>query len=112
MPLMPVLAARTRYRPCSMARMRAIEQGRYLARAANTGISGIVDPYGRVVARSALFEPAVVIGRVRFLDGLTVYARMGDALSYACLALCALVAFWPTRRPASVTITTSGRRGR
>ena len=34
--------------------MRAIEQGRYLARAANTGISGIVDPYGRVVQRSRL----------------------------------------------------------
>ena len=32
-----------------MASMRAIEQGRYLARAANTGISGVVDPYGRVV---------------------------------------------------------------
>ncbi len=36
--------------------MRAIEQGRYLVRAANTGISGAVDPYGRVVAKSAIFE--------------------------------------------------------
>jgi apolipoprotein N-acyltransferase len=80
------------------ARMRAIEQGRFLIRAANTGISGIVDPYGRVLARSALFEPAVVIGEVRFLEGLTVYARMGDALSYACLLLSALVCFWPSRR--------------
>ena len=35
-----------------MAAMRAIEQGRYLVRAANTGISGIVDPYGRVLART------------------------------------------------------------
>ena len=39
-----------------MASMRAIEQGRYLARAANTGISGIVDPYGRVLARTTLFD--------------------------------------------------------
>ncbi len=36
--------------------MRAIEQGRYLVRAANTGISGVVDPYGRVIARTDLFE--------------------------------------------------------
>ena len=50
-----------------MASLRAIEQGRYLARAANTGISGIVDPYGRVLVRSALFEQAVLTGDVRFL---------------------------------------------
>ena len=36
------------YQHFEMAAMRAIEQGRYLVRAANTGISGIVDPYGRV----------------------------------------------------------------
>ena len=62
-------------------------QGRYLVRAANTGISGIVDPYGRVVQRSPLFEPAVVVGDVRFLDGLTLYARIGDALAWACLVV-------------------------
>jgi apolipoprotein N-acyltransferase len=78
------------------ARMRAIEQGRYLIRAANTGISGLVDPYGRVLDRSALFEPAVLVGDVRFLEGLTVYARMGDALSYACLLLSAAICL---RRP-------------
>ena len=40
----------------AMASMRAIEHGRYMARAANTGISGVIDPYGRVVAQSAIFE--------------------------------------------------------
>ncbi len=42
--------------------MRAIENGRYLARAANTGISGFVDPYGRVLERSALFEQRMLVG--------------------------------------------------
>jgi apolipoprotein N-acyltransferase len=79
------------------ARMRSIEQGRYLIRAANTGISGIVDPYGRVVARSRLFETGVIVGDVRLLDGLTLYARMGDALAYACLLLSAVVCVWPSR---------------
>jgi apolipoprotein N-acyltransferase len=61
-----------------LASMRAIEQGRYLARAANTGISGIVDPYGRVVARTALFETTTIVGEVRFLRQHTLYARIGD----------------------------------
>ena len=64
--------------------MRAIEQGRYLARAANTGISGVVDPYGRVLARSALFETAVITEEVRLLSGLTLYGRIGDLLAYLC----------------------------
>ena len=74
------------------AAMRAIEQGRFLVRAANTGISGVIDPYGRVLARSGLFEPAVVVEDVRFLSGLTLYGRWGDAPAYAgaVIALAAL----------------------
>ncbi len=75
------------------ASLRAIEQGRYLARSANTGISGIVDPYGRLVERTKLFEQAVVVGEARLLQGRTVYNRIGDVLAYACamLVLAALV---------------------
>jgi len=72
------------------ATLRAIEEGRYLVRAANTGISGIVDPYGRVVARSGLFEPAVLVGDVRALTGLTLYARLGDLVAYAAVMLTAV----------------------
>ncbi len=70
-----------------LATMRAIEQGRYLARAANTGISGIVDPYGRVVTRSALFESTVLTGEVRFLRSLTAYARIGDLCAQAAVLI-------------------------
>ncbi len=69
-----------------MASLRAVEQGRYLARAANTGISGIVDPYGRVMVRSGLFERAALTGDVRFLTSRTIYAQTGDAFAYACIA--------------------------
>ena len=61
-----------------LATMRAIEQGRYLARAANTGISGIVDPYGRVNVRTPLFETTAPMAEVRFIQERTVYARIGD----------------------------------
>ena len=75
------------YQHFEMASMRAIEQGRYLARAANTGISGIVDPYGRVVVKSALFEQVGLVGEARFLTVRTVYSRMGDVVAYASIVL-------------------------
>jgi apolipoprotein N-acyltransferase len=70
-----------------MARLRAVEQGRYLVRSANTGISGVVDPYGRVLLRTDLFVPAAVNAEARYLDDQTVYARIGDAFAYACVAV-------------------------
>jgi apolipoprotein N-acyltransferase len=78
------------------ATLRAVEQGRYLVRAANTGISGIVDPYGRVVVKTPIFEQTVVTGDVRFLDGRTIYSRIGDAFAYACL-LVTFLAWWMAR---------------
>ena len=89
------------YQHFLQASMRAIEEGRYLARAANTGISGIVDPYGHVLAQSELFETTVLTGQVRLLSDLTVYARIGDLFGYMCLALtaAALLATWKQRRP-------------
>jgi len=63
--------------------MRAIENGRYLVRSANTGISGIVDPYGRVLAQTPIFESAVLLGDARFLQTSTFFSRHGDVLAYA-----------------------------
>ena len=73
------------YQHFAQASMRAIEQGRYLVRAANTGISGAVDPYGRVVAKSAIFEQTGMVVDVRFLQGRTIYARIGDVAGYGSL---------------------------
>jgi apolipoprotein N-acyltransferase len=73
-----------------MAMMRAIEQGRYLVRSANTGISGIVDPYGRVLIRTNLFETAAVVGEARFVQATTVYATIGDLAAYVSAAIVAL----------------------
>ena len=70
------------YQHFEQASMRAIEEGRYLVRSANTGISGIVDPYGRIVAESEIFQPAVIVGAVRMIKESTVYARTGDVFAY------------------------------
>jgi apolipoprotein N-acyltransferase len=61
-----------------IARMRALEAGRWLMRATNNGISALVDPHGVVVARSAQFVPVVLRGEVVPHRGLTPYARVGN----------------------------------
>jgi apolipoprotein N-acyltransferase len=87
--------------------LRAVETGRYFVRAANTGISAIVDPYGRVLARRGLFETATIAGEVRLLEGRTVYATIGDSPAWACVAITVVVLVVTRRRPSSRT-----RRGR
>jgi apolipoprotein N-acyltransferase len=74
--------------------MRAIEGGRYLARAANTGISGFVDPYGRVLQKTTLFTPAMLVADLRFIQERTIYSRIGDVIAWLSLAatLAALLA--------------------
>lgn len=79
------------YQHFEQARLRAVEQGRWLARAANTGISGVIDPYGRVVARSSLFERTVLVEQVRLRTAPTIYATIGDSLVYASLVVSGFV---------------------
>jgi apolipoprotein N-acyltransferase len=78
------------YQHFVQASMRSIEEGRYLARSANTGISGFVDPYGRVLQQSRIFERTVMMGEVRMLDARTVYGRIGDLCAYLCALLTAV----------------------
>ena len=73
--------------------MRAIENRRYVARAANTGITGIIDPVGRTIKATAIYQEAEMIGEVRTLDIQTIYAKIGDAAAYAATAIyaCAIL---------------------
>jgi apolipoprotein N-acyltransferase len=75
------------YQHFEMAAMRAIEEGRYLVRSANTGISGIIDPYGRILIRTKLFETVAVVGDARFVQAKTVYARIGDLAAHLSAAV-------------------------
>jgi apolipoprotein N-acyltransferase len=69
-----------------IARMRALEAGRYLLRSTNTGITAVIDPHGNVVERLPQFEPGVLTASVRGFSGATPYANWGNA---AVLVLCA-----------------------
>lgn len=70
-----------------MARMRAVENCRYLLRAANNGISAVVDPFGRVVSRIQRNQRTALESSFEFRKELTLYSRYGDWLAWLCLAL-------------------------
>jgi apolipoprotein N-acyltransferase len=61
-----------------MARMRAMEVGRFMLRATNTGVTAIIGPNGKVLNKAPLFKVAVLNERIIPMGGLTPYARWGD----------------------------------
>jgi len=71
----------------AIAGMRAVENRRFVLRSATTGISGIIDPYGRVLAQSQLYTPSVHTGLITPSDTLSWYTRFGYAFTYVCLTL-------------------------
>ncbi len=66
------------YQHLQQARLRAIEQGLPVVRAANTGISAVIDPMGRVVARLGLGVEGVLDSSLPAAIAPTIYARSGD----------------------------------
>lgn len=79
------------YQHLSMTVFRSVENRLYLVRAANTGISAIIDPTGHIEARSALFEKATIAGTVRFMDRNTFYSTYGDVFVYSCILALILI---------------------
>jgi apolipoprotein N-acyltransferase len=66
------------YQHLRQARIRAIEQGLPMVRAANTGISAVIDPSGRIVARLGLGGEGVLDSALPAAIAPTIYARVGD----------------------------------
>jgi apolipoprotein N-acyltransferase len=66
------------YQHMQMARMRAIETGRFLLRATNTGMTGIISPKGEIVNQAPLFQETTLTGTIVPMGGMTPYAKWGD----------------------------------
>jgi apolipoprotein N-acyltransferase len=82
----------------AMAVFRAVENKRTLIRAANTGISGFVDPLGHVVRRSDLFVEASMVGQVPMVEISTVFNRGGGLFAACCAFGGLLMVLVPARR--------------
>jgi apolipoprotein N-acyltransferase len=74
----------------AQARMRAIEQGLPLVRAANTGVSAVIDPVGRVIVASDIEKTTVIDSKLPQSINATVFARF-NALPWALLMLLVMV---------------------
>ncbi len=69
----------------SMAVFRAVENKKSLARAANTGVSALIDPAGRLLTTSPLFEPYYLASDLPLLKGPTFFSAYGYHFATACL---------------------------
>lgn len=83
-----------RHQHFQIARMRAIEAGRFMIRAANDGISGVIGPHGEVVARAPEFSAQVLRATVTPRTGLPPYVFVGNWAIVLAAALAAIVAVW------------------
>lgn len=72
----------------AIARMRALESGRYMIRSTNTGITSLIGPHGEVVKQLPQFVTGVLSGEVKAMTGATPFVRWGDGL---IVGLCGLL---------------------
>jgi apolipoprotein N-acyltransferase len=66
------------YQDFAFAPLRAVENRRAIARSAATGISALIDPYGRPLQKLSMFRKGVLVGDLPLRTGLTPYARLGE----------------------------------
>jgi apolipoprotein N-acyltransferase len=75
------------YQHLSMAVFRAIENRRFIARAANTGISAFIDSRGKIFEQTKLFTQETLTGNIYVKTQKTFYTRAGDLFAILCLGV-------------------------
>ncbi len=87
----------------AIARMRALEAGRYMIRSTNTGITSFIGPHGEVIKRLPQFKVGVLKAEVQPLSGATPFVRWGDWLIVGLSGLLLLGFAVLRRKQASIT---------
>ena len=87
-----------------ISQARALETGRFMLRATNTGVTAVIDARGEVVAAAPEYTTAAVTHTVQGYGGATPYVRWGNfAMLALCLALLAIARWVPSRKTRSAT---------
>lgn len=77
----------------AQAQLRAIENRRYVVRAANTGISSMITPTGEVISSLGALEGGEITEEMGLRENLTLYTRVGNLFVYLCIAfICGVLA--------------------
>jgi len=72
----------------SMSVFRALENRRSMARSANTGVSAVIDPLGRITGMSPIFQPFYLVADVPLLQAKTIFVAFGHYFGLLCLLVC------------------------
>lgn len=78
---------------------RAVETGRYTVQAANGGISGVIDPHGRILTATRSGKEQILQETILLQDHATLYVRLGDWVVYLLIVLLGGLALWTFRSP-------------
>ncbi len=81
------------YQHMQIARMRALESGRYLLRATNTGVTAIVSEKGKIIYQAPVMQRASITADIKPMSGLTPYARIGNKPVIVLILMVLLGAF-------------------
>ncbi|MGE5248078.1 MAG: apolipoprotein N-acyltransferase, partial [Verrucomicrobiota bacterium] len=81
----------------AMARMRCVELRRPMVRAANSGISAVIDSRGGIVGSEGLFRKGIVVARIHPGNRETLYAKTGEIFGLSCIIISVLTLFFPLR---------------
>jgi apolipoprotein N-acyltransferase len=90
------------YQLLAMSAMRSVETHTAMVRVANTGISAVIEPDGRITARTELFTRGTEIRTVKWRRGGTIYTAIGDLFAEICFGLGIIgliAALFAPRRP-------------
>jgi apolipoprotein N-acyltransferase len=99
------------YQHFAIATFRAVENRVFIARAANTGISGFIDPRGKIVARGKIFTEEAMNGTIRLMENKSFYTLYGDVFAWICSGFTVLLlvyALFPPKRSKKGTGTFFG----
>jgi len=97
------------YQHLASARLRAVEEGLPMIRAANTGVSAVIDAYGRVLAALDMQQEGIIDHRIPATREPTPYGRWGDGTLLALLGLAGLLLVATSRFTSSEITTNSSR---
>jgi apolipoprotein N-acyltransferase len=78
----------------NQARLRAIEDDRYLLRAGTTGISAVIDPTGRILKQLPMGQQGIILGEFWARESTTPYVRFGDWFAWLAIAAVGLGVVW------------------